>query len=82
MAPASQLPNSCSLAVKPLLLHPPVVQLTVTLLDGVAWDDVPYLLLWCEEYYADFGHVKLERGTPCPRLTHSAPPVSFLPARC
>lgn len=41
-------------------------QITVTLLDGVSWGDVPYLLLWCEDYYADFGHIKLEKGGRTP----------------
>ncbi|KAL4458957.1 hypothetical protein ABPG75_013822 [Micractinium tetrahymenae] len=52
--------------------------LTVTLLDGVTWDDVPYLLLWCEEYYADFGHIKLEKGgfaAPVPPVQESPSPA-------
>lgn len=50
--------------------------LTVTLLDGVSWDDVPYLLLWCEEYYADFGHVQLEKvSSPSVPEPESPPPL-------
>ncbi|KAL4431620.1 hypothetical protein ABPG77_001462 [Micractinium sp. CCAP 211/92] len=57
--------------------------ITVTLLDGVSWDDVPYLLLWCEDYYADFGHIKLEKvsrpSAPSPEPSPPEPVVEPSP---
>lgn len=61
--------------------------ITVKLEDGVSWDQFPVVLLWCEEFYADFGHVQLKAQVtervpePEPKPEPAASPSPPPPAR-
>jgi hypothetical protein len=44
------------------LFLPACLQTTIELDPGLSWDDFPVVLLWCEDYFADFGHVELKEG--------------------
>jgi hypothetical protein len=41
---------------------PACLQVTIKLESGLSWDDFPVVTLWCEEIFADFGHVELQSG--------------------
>ncbi|CAL8466192.1 g5728 [Coccomyxa elongata] len=71
LAPAVHWWGAKSLSVKdlrngqelnPMLVTGPVngLEMTVPLLtQGATWDNVTYIVAWCETALADFGHVKL-----------------------
>lgn len=56
--------------------HPwlPRLQATFTLEEGLSWADIPVLLLWCEDYFADFGHVELQPGRDAGEQRVGGPP--------